>query len=243
MEERTYEKRIEEKRRQRKLAFRRKLVLYGAGLLAAFLSGLLLGRGCGTKSTAEKQRAGSYTMEIPLTVASGEPLKLPDWVDEQYIRVNPYSRPGEAVSSVNAVVVHYIGNPGTTAQQNRDYFDELADSGETSMSSNFVVGLEGEVIACVPPGEVAYASNNRNKDTVSIETCHPDESGAFSAVTYESLVRLTAWLCQQYDLDPLSGGVIRHYDVTGKLCPRDFVENPGHWEQFLQDVAEKLSLE
>lgn len=101
-----------------------------------------------------------------------------------------------------------------------------------------MIGLEGEVIACVPPGEVAYASNNRNSDTVSIENCHPDVTGKFNPATYESLVKLTGWLCCKYQLDPLNGGVIRHYEVTGKICPKYFVENEEAWQAFLQDVQD-----
>lgn len=239
MEERTWEKRVEMKRRKNKRIRLKKLLFAVGMLLFAFFLGFFMGRGCGKEK--EQQPMGNYSMNIPLTVADGSEMKLPDWVEEQYIRINPYSRPGEAVSKVNAVVIHYIGNPGTTAQQNRDYFDELADSGETSMSSNFVVGLEGEILACVPPGEVAYASNDRNHDTISIETCHPDESGEFSEITYQSLVRLTSWLCKEYDLDPGEGGVIRHYDITGKHCPKDYVENPEHWESFLEDVQENMA--
>ena len=31
--------------------------------------------------------------------------------------------------------------------------------------------------------------------------------------------------------------MIRHYDVTGKLCPVYYVEHPEAWEDFLVDVA------
>lgn len=238
MEEWSFEKRIQEKRRQQAICRRNRLILYGVSLFLAFFVGLLVGKGCGKSAqAAEDENEGKLSTQVPVTAADGSELQFPDWIDQQYIRVNPYSRPGEAVTEVNAIVVHYIGNPGTTAKQNRDYFDELADLGDVSMSSNFVVGLEGEVLACVPPGEVAYASNHRNHDTISIENCHPDESGVFTDTTYQSLVRLTAWLCDQYELDPLNGGVIRHYDVTGKICPKDFVENPEKWDQFLVDVA------
>ena len=78
-----------------------------------------------------------------------------------------------------AIVIHYVGNPGTTAKANRNYFESLS-SGETETyaSSHFIVGLEGEVIQCIPLTEIAYASNIRNEDTVAIEVCHPDETGA-----------------------------------------------------------------
>lgn len=240
MEERTYEKWQEKRQKKRRQLWLRRLLVCGCGLLAAFVAGVLVGRGCAKTDQPPSELMKEARLTVEVTNAEGQKLELPDWVEEQYLRPNPYSRPGDPVKKVNAVVIHYIGNPGTTAQQNRDYFDSLADSGETSMSSNFIVGLDGEALACVPPGEVAYASNGRNSDTISIETCHPDESGRFNEATYQTLVRLTAWLCREYHLDPQNGGVIRHYDVTGKLCPLDFVEHPERWEQFLEDVEENM---
>ncbi len=59
-------------------------------------------------------------------------------------------RPQIPVKQVNAIVVHYVGNPGTSAAANRSYFEGLAVSGETYASANFVVGLDGEILQCVP---------------------------------------------------------------------------------------------
>ena len=87
---------------------------------------------------------------------------------------------------------------------------------------------------CVPTWEVAYASNSRNIDTVSIECCHPDESGVFTDETDRSMVQLCSWLCLKFDLDEKD--VIRHYDVTEKNCPKYFVENEEAWEKFREDI-------
>ena len=160
-------------------------------------------------------------------------------IDVQLLDVNPYSRPGTEIEKINGIVVHYTANPGSTAQENRDYFNGLKDSHETEASSNFIVGLNGEIIQCVPTWEMAYASNSRNIDTVSIECCHPDESGKFTDETYRSLVQLTAWLCVKFDLTEEQ--VIRHYDVTGKKCPRYFVENEEAWEEFKTNVGRAIA--
>lgn len=159
-------------------------------------------------------------------------------IDEQLLTINEYSRPGTALEEVNGIVIHYVGNPGTTAQNNRNYFESLATSHETSASSHFIVGLEGEIIQCVPLEEMSYASNSRNSDTIAIETCYTDERGKFSDVTYDSLVHLTAWLMGQFHLE--IDQVIRHYDVTGKECPRYYVRNESAWEQFKEDVVEYI---
>ena len=169
----------------------------------------------------------------------GTDVKLPEYVTVNYIGKNSYSRPGTPLTEVNAVVIHYVGNPGSSAKANRNYFNNLALTKETYASSHFVVGLEGEIIACVPLTEIAYASNERNADTVSVEVCHPDESGVYTAETYERVVELTAWLCQTFALDPAED-VIRHYDVTGKQCPRYYVEHPEAWETLKEDVREAM---
>ena len=154
----------------------------------------------------------------------------PDWVDQQIIKVDGDSRRGVMLEGVRNIVIHYVGNPGATAQQNRDYYANPS----SEVSSHFVIGLKGEIIQCIPLHEKSSASNHRNKDTISIEVCHPDESGKFTDASYQSLVKLTAWLLDVCDLD--SNDVIRHYDITGKQCPLYFVTHEDAWKKFLQAV-------
>ncbi len=167
-------------------------------------------------------------------VEKAESLVLPTWVDEQIIHKHTTARTGRKLKDIKNIVIHYVGNPNTSAQNNRDYFNRVT----TTVSSHFVVGLEGEIIQCVPIYEESAASNNRNKDTISIETCHPDESGKFNSNTYNSLVKLTAYLCYEFDLN--EDDVIRHYDITGKICPKYYAENYNEWQKFKEDVRKKI---
>lgn len=187
-----------------------------------------------------KQPVIAVNVQAANTQENEEEKKItkPDWITEDFLEINEYSRPGKKIEAVNAIVIHYTGNPGTTATQHRHYYGELATTKEASVSSNFVVGIEGEVIQCVPSDEVAYASNNRNSDTLSIEVCHKDKSGKFTDASYESAVKLTAYLCEEFDLD--ENGILRHYDVTGKKCPKYFVDNEDAWINFKQDVVESM---
>ena len=141
-------------------------------------------------------------------------IEKPPTYTQQFLTVNEYSRPGTPLEQVNGIVIHYTGNPGTTAQQNRSYFEGLAESQITKASSHFIIGLSGEILMCVPLEEIAYASNERNADTISIECCIDNEAGRFTEETYDALVELTAWLVGKYDLT--MDDVIRHYDITGK---------------------------
>ena len=170
-------------------------------------------------------------------------VQVPEYVDVRLLTPNEYSRPELPLVEVKGVVVHYVANPCSTALENRDYFESLKNqkgSNATSVSSHFVIGLEGEVIQCIPLNEVAYASNNRNSDTISIECSHPDTTGKFYDSTYTSLVNLCAYLCREFELE--AEDVIRHYDVTGKACPKYFVDHEDKWVQFQEDVETALEI-
>ena len=158
-------------------------------------------------------------------------------IKQMLLTQNVNSRPGTSLGTVNGVVIHYTANPGTDAEANRNYFEgrkDEPDEASNKVSSHYIIGLDGTIIQCIPLDEIAYASNNRNADTISIECCHPDKSGKFSKDTYNSLVHLTGWLCGKYNLDKNS--VIRHYDVTGKECPLYFVKNNDAWDKLKNDI-------
>lgn len=171
---------------------------------------------------------GIYSQNMRLSESELEAQKPEMEVD--LLTVNEYSRCGRELKKVNGIVIHYTANPGSTAKDNRDYFENLKNTHATMASSHFVIGLEGEIVQCIPSWEISYASNERNKDTISIECCHQDESGVFTKETYLSMVNLTAWLCNKFGLT--SEDVIRHYDVTGKICPKYFVEDEKAWAEF-----------
>lgn len=213
------------KKRKRKLSKKQKkqllleIVVLFLATVGAFTILIGIGRGVASAFSAHSQRK---------VVTEQPPL------DVQLLSINDYSRPGIALEEVNAIVIHYTANPGSTAAQNRNYFEGLKDSHETMASSHFIVGLDGEIVQCIPTTEISYASNERNNDTISIECCHMDKTGAFTQPTYDSLVQLTAYLLGKFDLT--TDNVIRHYDVTGKKCPLYYVEHEDAWEQFLADV-------
>ena len=213
--------------RKQRVGNRRKMQLYmrvGVAILAIF---------CLYFGVTKFRNRDEYTERTGRGIDETRPE-----MDVRLLTENEYSRPGTKTGRINNIVIHYTANPGSTAMQNRDYFEGLKDNHLTKASSHFVVGIDGEIVQCVPTWEVAYASNHRNGDTVSIETCHRKEDGKYTKETYRSLVELTAWLCKKFDLN--EEDVIRHYDVTGKICPKYFVENEGAWKQFKEDVKKQL---
>lgn len=158
----------------------------------------------------------------------------PPAITEDFLEVNEYSRPGTKMKKVKSIFVHYTANPETSAQQNRSYFANLAQTHERSASAHFIIGYDGEAIQCIPRDEQAYAVMTRNEDSLSIECCYLDEDGEFTQETYDTLVHMLAWLTQEYHLS--TDDILRHYDCGGKMCPLYYVEHEDAWEQLLADV-------
>lgn len=164
----------------------------------------------------------------------GENKIEPPAITEDLLEINEYSRPGTKLKKVKSIFVHYTANPGTSAQGNRSYFANLAETHERAASAHFIIGYDGEVIQCIPREEQAYAVISRNEDSLSIECCYLDEDGKFTQETYDTLIHMLAWLTQEYHLT--TDNILRHYDCGGKLCPLYYVEHEDAWEQMLADV-------
>jgi N-acetylmuramoyl-L-alanine amidase len=175
-------------------------------------------------------------------------------IEEQLLTKNKYSRPCTLLKSVKGIVIHWEGNPGTPAQANRNYFENLKEQmppkDDRFASAHYIIGLHGEVIQCVPDKEVCYhagaerytnealrrLSSYPNNCTIGIELCHPDGSGRFTGDTLRSCRELISFLLSAYSLT--KADVWRHYDITGKLCPKYFVENESEWEAFTASLTE-----
>ncbi len=213
--------------------FQRNLRVFLAFLVFLAVAGVIAGYWMSRQQEEQTESDSGSTDGPEKWMQEGAP-----YIDVELLTPNEYSRPQIPISSVQYIAIHYTANPGATAMANRDYFENLASTQETKVSSHFVVGLEGEVVQCIPTSEMSYATNSRNVDTLSIECCHADETGKFNDSTYDSVVKLTAWLCTRFGLT--SENVIRHYDVTGKDCPKYYVENPEAWTQMKGDIAAQI---
>lgn len=157
-------------------------------------------------------------------------------IEQHLLTPNPYSRPSLPLRAVHKIVIHWVANPGTSALVNRNYFENLKHGTRNIYaSSHYIVGLFGEILQCIPDTELAYHAKNANTYSLGIEVCHLDWEGAFSTETYNALVNLLVHLCHHYTLDPQKD-ILRHYDVTGKICPKYYVHHPAHWTKLKEDV-------
>jgi N-acetylmuramoyl-L-alanine amidase CwlA len=170
-------------------------------------------------------------------------------LEQKLLTPNKYSRPQTALHKIKGLIMHWVANPQTSAEFNRNYF-EMRKNGKLGYgSAHLIVGLTGEIIQCIPLDEVAHHAGPTSKTTdeakkvfgdypngclLGIETCHMDWDGHYTEETLRSAIKLCAWLCQQFDLTEYD--IYTHHFVTGKDCPKWFVNNPDEWVRFINEV-------
>ena len=179
-------------------------------------------------------------------------------IKKDFIPINPFSRIGRPLREMWGIAMHYAGTPRATAQNGRDYMARLADQDPKAKkhikkSCTAFVDEEG-VIQIMPWNEEAWHiglhrsqwhrysplaqntfHNDPSKYLIGIEMCHPDAIGVVPEKTVYWAKELCVYLCWRFDLDPIER-IIRHYDCTGKNCPKDWVAHPDKFEQYCLSV-------
>lgn len=160
---------------------------------------------------------------------------------EKLLVINKYSRSGEKQNKIEDIIIHWVGNANTSAIANRNYFNNLSKTHATYASSHYIIGLNGEVIRCIPDNEVAFHSGSysENRRSIGIENCHPDWNGKFNDKTYNSLIQLCVELCKKYNIDV--NHIKTHNMITGKNCPKYYVEHRDEWNKLISDVNKALT--
>ena len=168
---------------------------------------------------------------------------------------NPYSRPQYRIDKIKGLVVHFVANPMSLDYENRNFFNNRQYGKDRYGSAHEIIGFDNTVLVCIPDDEMAYhvgassymdgifkrlGTTYPNDCLYGIEFVHPDWTGKPSDVTYKTLIYRLADLCAKYNLDPIED-IYRHYDITGKNCPKYYVENPDEFDKMREEVKDIMS--
>lgn len=157
-------------------------------------------------------------------------------------------------SGIRYIVIHYTGNDGDTAMNNAKYY-----AGNVVKTSAHYFVDANEIVQSVDDLRIAWAVGGKkypscaqtgggtlhgrclNANSISIELCDAKKDGAYApdARTVERALALTRELMKKYNIP--ASNVIRHFDVTGKLCPAYWSGkgSAGKWEKgFKSRLAE-----
>ena len=164
--------------------------------------------------------------------------------------ISGYNHNAGDVSRIKYIVIHYTGALGD-AKANCNYFA----GGNRNASAHYFVGYDGAIWQSVEDKNIAWHcgaksykhAECRNANSIGIEMCVRKKSTAsmgatdkdwyFEDATVEAAAELTRYLMDKYNVP--ASHVIRHYDVTGKICPNPYAYNTtAHtWEEFKQLIS------
>ena len=127
--------------------------------------------------------------------------------------------------------MHYTANDGDSDESNGRYFQRPLNP---VASAHYFVD-DDSITRSVPDDYVAYHCGAyqykhpscRNANSIGIEMCDAKRDGKVMATekTIQNAAELVYQLCKQYKIP--YDHIIRHYDVTGKLCPAYWVKGDG----------------
>ena len=155
------------------------------------------------------------------------------------IACNPFNY-SQSKCTPKYIVVHYTGNKGDTAKSNATYFHTAV----TKTSAHYFVD-ENEIYQSVPDFYTAYSVGcktgyyhkyARNNNTINIEMC--DSFTTIPAKTKQNTFYLIKLIMDRYSI-PVEN-VIRHYDVTHKLCPKPLISEIA-WNNFKKELKNYIS--
>ncbi len=158
------------------------------------------------------------------------------------------SRPGEANGTIQFIVSHDTGNPGSTAYANRNYFENVnpAASAHTFIDDRYILEI-------IPLSEVAYhvrydvPTDNRlygadaNRAAIGVELCWGGNINFNEA--YDRYVWYHAYLVDKFNLD-LTEDIVAHstLDPSRRTDPENALNRYGiSWDDFLNDVTNAYS--
>lgn len=147
------------------------------------------------------------------------------------------------------IVVHNDANNGATDEGNAKYFNSID---RDSSAHDFVD--EDSVTHVVKYADTAWHCNDKqpfvigggkfykkcnNSNSIGVELCSDIVNGELiiTEATQNNGAELIAFIMKNYNI-PIER-VIRHFDVSCKKCPQQFVLHPDIWKQFKQKIIQK----
>jgi hypothetical protein len=157
--------------------------------------------------------------------------------------LTPYNYGNGQVDRIKYIVIHYVGALGG-AEANCKYYA----SQYIGASAHYFVGFSGEIWQSVEDKNIAWHCGAkkyvhpecRNGNSLGVELCVRNNGSQadnsrdwyFEDATVQATIALTKELMAKYNIP--AGHVIRHHDVTGKICPNPYVYNHTRhtWDAF-----------
>ena len=205
-------------------------------------TGSYTGSTTGTNASNNLNTNTSYnTGTATSTSSSGDLTKVGNLVIDKSYNAKYYKSGSNR--KIEYIVIHDSGvrSAGANAKSTARYFSNPGDG--RKVSAHYEVD-ENKIYQSVAIKDIAYHcgdakrpgkgnANIGNSNTIGIEMAVNSDGDWRQTQTNAQM--LTKALMEKYKI-PLSN-VVRHYDVSGKICPAKLIEEEGGWERWKQELA------
>lgn len=186
----------------------------------------------------------------------------------KHIRKNEFSRPAYDLLKIQAIVIHWTANSGADADAHFNYFDKTIIQLKRYAGAHIFVDKD-KTLELIPLNEGAFGANdggnaslklptlrasdkryptrtgdgNANLLTIHVEMC-VEKDGSIHPDTVERTRLVVKMLQDKFpQLKDTKNRVVRHFDITGKNCPKPFVEDEKKWNAFLESIDQPIEEE
>lgn len=137
------------------------------------------------------------------------------------------------------LVIHYVGAVSSAKNNAKYFYNNRVQASANFFTDEFEIwqSVEEYDIAWQVGGAKKYYNDCRNSNSIGIEMCcKKDDFGTwyFEPQTIKNTIELARYLVNKYNIP--RDHVVRHYDVTHKVCPEPFVRDEDAWQKFLDEV-------
>jgi uncharacterized protein YgiM (DUF1202 family) len=155
------------------------------------------------------------------------------------------------IRKLKGIVAHWTANPGwgANAMANRNYFNTTP----RKASAHYIVD-DHSIVQCLPDSEVGYHVGAKTYKPIGKEILEGRLTPNFFLIgfemcvnmdgdwdkTYQHSVELAQHLLNKYNFT--INELYRHYDITGKRCPRMMIEEKD-WQAFKRAVNAGLDFQ
>lgn len=155
------------------------------------------------------------------------------------------------IRKLKGIIAHWTANPGwgANALANRNYFNTT----KRYASAHYIVD-DHSIVQCLPDSEVGFHVGAKTYKPLGVEIAEGTLTPNYFLIgfemcvnvdgnwddTYHHSVELAQHLLNKYNFT--INELHRHYDITGKLCPRMMIEEKS-WQAFKRAVNAGLKFQ
>lgn len=151
------------------------------------------------------------------------------------------------IKNIKFIVIHYTGTDGGNALNNGAYFarEKVGASAHYFVDSTAIVqSVPDDSIAWHCGAKRYYHPEAQNHNSIGIELCDEIKNGVIypTEATIQNAIELTTMLMAKYNI-PIDN-VIRHWDVSHKLCPAYWCGTPARdalWRSAFWDHLKEVN--